>query len=87
MPYLERMDALLRARLPVLAAHQAMTTGHRYGGTEAHAAGLIDATAEAGKVLAATVDRAAPLAAKAGEALGRIKSQMFTGVVAGLEAY
>jgi enoyl-CoA hydratase/carnithine racemase len=81
------MDALLRARLPVRAAQQAMTTGHRYGGTEAHAAGLIDATAADGQVLPAALTIAGPLAGKAGPALGLIKRQMYGGVVTALEAY
>jgi enoyl-CoA hydratase/carnithine racemase len=81
------MDALLRARLPVRAAQQAMTTGRRYGGTEAHAAGLIDATAADGQVLPTALEIAGPLAGQAGPALGLIKRQMYGGVVTALEAY
>ncbi|SRR5581483_6831887 len=81
------MDALLRARLPVRAAQRAMTTGQRYGGIEAHAAGLIDATAADGQVLPAALALAGPLAAKAGPALGLIKQQMYGAVVTALEAY
>ncbi len=86
LPFTPGMDALLRARLPARAAHQAMTTGRRYGGTDAHAAGLVDATAEADKVLSTAVDIAAALAGKAGQTLGSIKAQMYGGVVAALTA-
>jgi enoyl-CoA hydratase/carnithine racemase len=81
------MDALLRARLPARAAQRAMTTGRRYGGTEALAAGLVDATAAAGEVLPAALALAGPLATTAGQALGLIKQQMYGGVVTALEAY
>ena len=84
LPFTPGMDALLRARLPARAAHQAMTTGRRYGGTDAHAAGLVDATADADEVLSAAIDIAAPLAGKAGPTLGSIKAQMYAGVVAAL---
>jgi enoyl-CoA hydratase/carnithine racemase len=80
------MDALLRARLPARAAHQAMTTGRRYGGADALAAGLIDATADAGKVVSAAADLAGPLAAKAGPTMGQIKAQMYGSVLAALQA-
>jgi Delta3-Delta2-enoyl-CoA isomerase len=31
MPFTPGMNALIRARLPIAAAHEAMTTGRRYG--------------------------------------------------------
>jgi len=86
LPFAPGMDALLRARLPARAAHQAMTTGRRYGGADAQAAGLVDATADADKVLSTAIDIAAPLAGKAGQTLGLIKAQMYGSVVAALTA-
>jgi enoyl-CoA hydratase/carnithine racemase len=81
------MDMLMRAKLPTRAAHVAVTTGRRYGGTEAQAAGLIDVTAEAGQVVSDAVGIAGPLAGKAGQTLGLIKKQRYGDVVAALEAY
>ncbi|HME04202.1 MAG TPA: enoyl-CoA hydratase-related protein, partial [Solirubrobacteraceae bacterium] len=42
IPFTVGMTALISARLPVATAHEAMTTGRRYGGEEAAAAGVVD---------------------------------------------
>ena len=78
------MDRLLRARLPVRTAHQAMTTGHRYGGEDAVTAGLVDEAPAEDQVVPAAIARVAPLAAKAGPSLGAIKARMYADVVARL---
>lgn len=84
LPFTLGMDALVRSRLPVRTAHQAMTTGHRYGGPEAVTAGAVDEAAREDRVLPAAIERAAPLAAKAGPALGAIKARMYAAVVTAL---
>ncbi|MCA1712226.1 MAG: enoyl-CoA hydratase/isomerase family protein [Actinobacteria bacterium] len=84
LPFTPGMNALLVARLPRRTAHEAMTTGKRYGGAEALAAGVVDAVAAADEVLAAAVERAAPLAGKAGPALGEIKARMYAEALAAL---
>jgi enoyl-CoA hydratase/carnithine racemase len=71
------MDALLRAKLPMRVAIEAMTTGRRYGGDEAAAAGIVDAAVAEAEVWAAAFERARPLAGKAGPTLATIKSRMF----------
>jgi enoyl-CoA hydratase/carnithine racemase len=71
------MSALIQARLPVTTAHTAMTTGRRYGGHDALAAGIVDEIADEGKVLDAAVAMARPLAGKAGPTLGAIKAVMY----------
>lgn len=84
LPFTPGMNALLVARLPRRTAHEAMTTGRRYTAPEALAAGIVDATASVDEVLSAAVERAAPLAAKAGPALGEIKTRMYADALAAL---
>jgi enoyl-CoA hydratase/carnithine racemase len=77
IPFTPGMSALIQARLSKRTAHHAMTTGRRYGGTDALAAGIVDEVADEGEVLAKAVELARPLAAKAGPTLGAIKAQMY----------
>jgi len=84
LPFTPGMNALLASRLPRRAAHESMTTGRRYTAPEAEAAGILDATAAQDQVLAAAVERAAPLAAKAGSALGEIKQRLYAEALAAL---
>lgn len=84
LPFTPGMNALLVAKLPKRAAHEAMTTGRRYTGPEAEAAALLDATAPRDAVVARAVEWAAPLARTAGETLGSIKSWMYADPLAAL---
>lgn len=77
IPFTPGMGALIQARLPQPVQHEAMTTGRRYGGADAEQAGVVDATAAQGQVLAAAVERARPLAGKAGPTLGAVKESMY----------
>lgn len=77
IPFTPGMGALIQSRLSKQTAHQAMTTGRRYGGSDALAAGIVDEVAGEGEVLAKAVELARPLAAKAGPTLGAIKAQMY----------
>ena len=86
IPFTMGMSELIRSRLPVRAAHEAMTTGRRYGGTDALAAEIVDAVADEGKVLATAVEIVRPLAGKASEVLGTIKSRLYSDAVAALRA-
>src|SRR3954466_15749736 len=45
IPFTPPMAALIQARLSKATAHEAMTTGRRYGGTHAAAAGIVEAAA------------------------------------------
>lgn len=58
MAFTPGMAALVRARLAPQVAHEAMTTGRRYGGTEAAAERIVDAVVEADDVLATAVELA-----------------------------
>ena len=86
LPFTPGMNALLVARLPRRVAHESMTTGRRYAAPEALAAGIIDATASVDEVLSTAIGRAAPLAAKAGPALGEIKTRMYSEALAALRS-
>ncbi len=72
------MNDLIVARLPKRTAHEAMTTGRRYGGSEAREAGIVDSCVETEEaVFEAAVQIAGPLAKRAGPALGGIKAMMY----------
>ena len=75
---------LLAARLHPDALHQALTTGHRYGGDQAVTAGLVHAAANADELLSHAVDRAHRLAGTRGPTLGAIKNTMYARVLATL---
>jgi enoyl-CoA hydratase/carnithine racemase len=77
IPFTAGMAALIQARLAPQVAHEVMTTGRRYGGTEAAAAGIVDSVAGEGQVLADALERAAALAGKASAVLGTIKQRMY----------
>lgn len=78
------MSALIRARLSPAAAHEAMTTGRRYGGADALMAGIVESTELADQVLPAAVGLARSLAAKSGPARGRIKDILYAEALAAL---
>ena len=77
IPFTPGMAALIQARLTPATAHEAMTTGRRYGGIDAEAAGIVDAAVAEDEVLAVAVERARALAPKAGPTLGAIKTGMY----------
>lgn len=84
LPFSTGMDALLRAKLPVRVAIDAMTTGRRYGGEEALSAGIVDAAVAEAEVRSVALDMARPLAGKAGPTLATIKGRMFADTAASL---
>jgi enoyl-CoA hydratase/carnithine racemase len=84
IPFSRGMAGLIQSRLSKKTAHEAMTTGRRYGGTDALAAGIVDAVAHEDDVLTSAIELARPLAGKAGPTLGTIKSRMYAGALAAL---
>lgn len=86
IPFTAGMNSLIRSRLPIATAHEAMTTGRRYGGEDAKAAGIVAATAAEGEVLDAAIALAAERAAKAGAVFGAIKARLYAEVIAELKA-
>ena len=86
IPFTPGIAALVMSRIPKLTAHEAMTTGRRYGGTEAAACGLVDEAVDEEHVLHAALERARPLAAKDPATLGAIKASMYASVLTALRA-
>jgi len=84
IPFTLGMAALLQGRLSKATAHTAMTTGRRYGGSDALAAGIVDETADEGDVLEHAVARAQGLAGKRGDTIAAIKQVMYASAVAAL---
>jgi len=84
LPFTPGMSALLQARLPTTTAHEAMVTGRRYGGEDAVAAGIVHRTASEAEVVSAAIALAAPLAAKDGGTVAKIRTQMYASVLEAL---
>jgi len=82
IPFTPGMAALIQAKLSPRAANDAMTTGRRYGGVDAEAAGIVDATASEAEVLSSALAIVAPLVGKDPATLGAIKSTMYASTVA-----
>jgi enoyl-CoA hydratase/carnithine racemase len=84
IPFTHGMNALILDRLPINAAHEAMTTGRRYGGADAEQAGIVLAAVPEDDVLPRALELARPLAPKNPQTLAAIKRRMYTGTVAAL---
>jgi enoyl-CoA hydratase/carnithine racemase len=85
-PFTVGMSALVQSKLTPRAALDAMTTGRRYGGPDALAAGIADALAEEAELMATAAQFARGLAGKDRPTLGMIKERMFASVTAPLLA-
>ena len=77
IPFTPGMAALIQSKLIPATAHEAMTTGRRYGGKDAEAAGLVDEAVRESEVLASALNRARALAGKNPQTLAAIKAQMY----------
>jgi enoyl-CoA hydratase/carnithine racemase len=84
IPFSRGMSALIQGRLSKKTAHEAMTTGRRYGGADALSAGIVDAAVHEDDVLSTAVEMARPLAGKAGATLGTIKARMYADALTAL---
>lgn len=76
--------ALVAARLPAAAAHESLTTGRRYGGNDALAAGIVDQVTSEDELLGTAVAYAQSLAATRGPVLAEIKRGLYEDVLAKL---
>lgn len=77
---------MIGAKLAPRAFHEALTAGRRYGGEDAAALGLVDATASEDRLLDHAVSTATELIQTRGNVLGEIKSTMYAEVVRSLRA-
>jgi enoyl-CoA hydratase/carnithine racemase len=84
IPFSRGMSALIQARLAKKTAHEAMTTGRRYGGTEALTAGIVDAVAHEDDVVPSAIEMARALVGNAGPTLGTIKGRMYADALTAL---
>ena len=78
------MTAILQARLPKQTAHEVISTGRRYGGADALAAGIVEETAPEARVLPRAIEIAAPLAAKAHPVMSTLKAGLYPHVLEAL---
>ena len=86
IPFTPGMAALIQAKLTPQAAMASMTTGRRFGGTEAARYALVDAAAAEDAVTSGAVAMVIPLVGKDSGTMGAIKSTMFAAAVAALAA-
>jgi enoyl-CoA hydratase/carnithine racemase len=84
IPFTEGMNALVMSKLTPRTAVDAMTTGRRFGGADALAAGIVDATCSLDDLAATAGDLVRDLAGKDRGTLGTIKARMFAPVSAAL---
>ena len=84
IPFSTGMSALIQSKLTPQVAHDAMTTGRRFGGAEAAALAIVDHAVDEQEVLARAVDIASGLSGKAGDTLATIKARMYAPVLAAL---
>ncbi|ANN15747.1 enoyl-CoA hydratase [Amycolatopsis orientalis] len=86
IPFTPGMAALIQGKLTPAAAVASMTTGRRFGGTDARDLGLVDAVAEESALLEYAADVVRPLAGKDRGTLTAIKTTMFTPAVTALRS-
>lgn len=84
IPFTEGMNALIVAKTTPQTQVAAMTTGHRFGGAEAKAAGLVDETASLDQLREVAASKVAHLAGKDRRTLGRIKQVLYAPAVGAL---
>jgi enoyl-CoA hydratase/carnithine racemase len=86
IPFTPGMAALIQAKLTPRAAVASMTTGRRFGGSDAASLGIVDSVAAEGAVTSAAVEVLRPLDGKDPGTLGAIKDTMFGPAVDALTA-
>ena len=84
IPFTPGMSALIQSKTSPRTAIEAMTTGRRYGGADAAAAGLVDSAVAEDALVDTAAQVVAPLVGKDPATLGTIKSTMFAAAAAAL---
>ncbi len=77
IPFTGGMNALISARLPTRAAHEAMVTGRRYGAWDAVQAGIVAEEAGEEELMARAVSLAREQAGKAGHPMSVIRTTLY----------
>lgn len=78
------MTELVKSRLAPQVAHEALTSGRRYTGQEARAAGIVDELASADDVVPRAIAKAKSLAGKDASTYGAIKANLYRETLASL---
>ncbi|MDL9935964.1 enoyl-CoA hydratase/isomerase family protein [Gordonia sp. ABSL1-1] len=86
IPFTPGMAALIQNKLTPQHAVEAMTTGRRYGGPDAVAAGIAERAVDEASLVDAAIERVTPILGKDKGTVGAIKSVMFTSVTDALRA-
>lgn len=81
LPFTKPMDALIRARLPKVTAHEAMCTAKRYGALDAVERQIIHQAVAEHEVLPTAVELAESMSAKDRATLVAIKRRMYAEVI------
>lgn len=81
IPFSPGMSALIQGRLSHTTAHEAMTTGRRYGGTEALGAGIVSEALPLDDLVPFATSWARSQASKAGPTLRTIRTTMYRDVI------
>jgi Delta3-Delta2-enoyl-CoA isomerase len=81
LPFTPGMAALIRAKLDPAVAHEAMTTGQRYGGVDAVASHIASVAVAEDVVPATALETAQRVGGKHAPTLATIKQQMYSDVV------
>ena len=84
IPFTPGMSSLIASRLTAPVAHEAMTTGRRYGGQDAAIAGIVDQVVSEEAVLDRAIERASALAGKDPATLGTIKRRLYASTLEAL---
>ena len=82
LPFTPGMNALLSSRLAPAVAHEAMTTGRRYGGAEAAAAGIVATAVAEDRVREEAYERARGRAGSDPATLAAIKQRLYAETLA-----
>ena len=84
IPFTPGMAAIIQSKMLKRTAHEAMTTGRRYGGADALRMGLVDEAVPQDEVVSRAVEWVAPLAKHDPGTLGTIKERMYASTLASL---
>ena len=84
LPFSPGMTALLTAKLTPSTVTRAMTTGHRFGGEEALAAGIVEHAVPLDEVVPTATGIAQELTGKNPEVLAQIKTMIWAGPLAAM---
>jgi len=84
LPFTPGMNALISSRLTPAVAHEAMTSGRRYGGAEAAAAGIVATAVAEDRVREEAYERARARAGSDPATLAAIKQRLYAETLATL---